>query len=150
MELSFYASRQYYIDSDKGVVNAYYDENDSHPVVDETFSGEITYKCVFRDIPDGNYILDIDDVKHFAKIYINGKKEGISTMPPYRFMLNDVKSGDELKIVVANTIAGACASTDCFDKTDVKLIGTYHQNMVQHERAEMTAPKISGAKIIRV
>lgn len=57
---------------------------------------------------------------------------------------------DELTIVVANTIAGACASTDYFDKTDIKLIGTYHQNMVKHEKEEMIAPSTSGITLEKI
>jgi len=146
-----FVSRHYYIDSEKGVMNTYYGENDNPDIkVDKSFSGEITYKCILKDIPEGIYILNLGDVKHFAKIYVNGKKEGISTMPPYKFVLDNLKNCDELTIVVANTIAGACASTDYFDKIDIKLIGTYHQNMVKHEKEEMIAPSISGITLEKI
>jgi hypothetical protein len=60
---------------------------------------------------------------------VNGDKRAEATMPPYRAYLGDLKAGDEIKIVVANTIAQACTHTDYFSVQDRRDTGSYHDKM---------------------
>ena len=50
-------------------------------------------------------------------------------MPPHRAYVGDLKKGDELKIVVANTISQACTHTDYFEIQDKRDTGSYHDKM---------------------
>ena len=65
------------------------------------------------------------------------------TLPPYELKLNGLKSGDELKITVANTISNALNNTDFFKLQDIKNVGPYHDNMAKHEAYENSAAEIS-------
>jgi len=135
-EFSSYISRQYIIDSEKGIQNLFFDDANAKPGFikgDKSFSGEITYICELKDIPSGCYLLKIKDIKYSAKIYLNDVLKGVTTMPPYGIVLNEVKMGDVLKIVVANTIANACVNTEFFGKHNEYDVGPYHQNMVKRE-----------------
>lgn len=68
-------------------------------------------------------------------------------MPPYRLALPEAKSGDELKIIVANTIANACCVTDFFEVQDIKDVGPYHENMIKHE-AKVPAGGLFGPVVL--
>ena len=95
---------------------------------DDDFSGEVTYEAVVDKSVDGAY-LSLGTVNHWARIFVNGDKRAEATMPPYRAYLGDLKAGDEIKIVVANTIAQACTHTDYFSVQDRRDTGSYHDKM---------------------
>jgi hypothetical protein len=78
-------------------------------------------------------MLDLGEVRHFAKVYLNGSKVGEVTMPPYRIPLVGAKAGDELKIVVANTIANVCHDAEYFNRQHPADVGPYHENMIKQE-----------------
>lgn len=121
---------------EKGIVNTFYEDGKEIPVLkpwDDAFSGEAEYITTLRDIPSGDIILDLGDVRHFARIYLNGKPVAEKTMPPYRVKICGVKNGDELKILVANTAANVCARTDYFSRQDIADVGPYHAKMVIEE-----------------
>ena len=126
-----YVSRRYVIDSQKGPQNFYperVDREDPLAPFDEDFSGEVTFEAVLAaDVEDA--YLDLGKVNHWTRIYRNGEKIAEVTMPPYRVRLGDVKAGDRLKIVVANTIAQACVHTDYFTVQDKRDVGSYHDKM---------------------
>lgn len=130
-DLTSYVSRRYVIDSEKGPQNIYperEEREDCFAPFDEDFSGEVTYEAVIgTDVEDA--YLSLGAVNHWTKIYVNGEKRAEATMPPYMARLGDVHKGDELKIVVANTIAQACTHTDYFEVQDKRDVGTYHAKM---------------------
>jgi len=143
-----YISRHFAIDKKAGKVETRYGENDNCLIkLDESFSGEVTDKYILEDVPEGDYFLNLDKVSYFAKIFVNGKKAGLLTLPPYELKLDGLKNGDELKIVVANTIANAITSTDYFKLQDPKNVGPYHENMSKHEATDKTIPEISGIRL---
>ena len=126
-----YISRRYVIDGERGPQNIYPERVDREEVFapwDADFSGEVTYETVVGEEVDGAY-LSLGAVNHWAKIFVNGEKRAEVTMPPYRAYLGDLKSGDEIKIVVANTIAQACTHTDYFEIKDKRDVGSYHDKM---------------------
>ena len=130
-EIRSFVSRRYVIDPEKGPTNLYperVDRADTFAPWPDDFSGEVTYETKLARDLDGAY-LDLGAVNHWTKIYLNGEKVADATMPPYRVLLGDVKGGDELKIVVANTISQACTHTDYFEVQDKKDVGTYHDKM---------------------
>ena len=139
-EFSSFVSRRYMIDDNKGPFNEYYTSGEEKMGLylwDEDFSGEVTYKITLPEIPEGEYFISLGDVRHVAKIYINGEKRVSSVMPPYREYIGNLKSGDELKIVVANTPANVTRNAPYFDIQDIAEVGPYHANM---KKAEQKAP----------
>ena len=134
---SSYVSRVYEI-GEGGIKNAFYADGERRSGLyewDPAFSGEVTYTCRLPHLDGGEYLLTLGDVRHTATAYIDGKKIGDATLPPYRIPFSH-KGGGELTVVVANTAANACAHTDYFAKTDVKDVGPYHARMTLKEQME--------------
>ena len=131
-------SRIYKLDYDKGVKNIYPESEWQEGLIewDESLSGEATYICKIPPIASGDYRLNLGKVRHYAKIYLDGEKIGESTMYPYTVVLKDIKGGEELKIVVANTPANECARSDYFSKHLPQDVGPYHKRMVLSEKEE--------------
>ncbi len=131
-------SRIYKLDYEKGVKNIYPEPNWQDGLIkwDESLSGEATYICKIPHLANGDYRLNLGGVRHYAKIYLNGEKIAESTMYPYTVLLNGVKGGKELKIIVANTPANECARSDYFKRHLPKDVGPYHERMVISEREE--------------
>ena len=137
-EIDSYISRECIIDKEKGLINkvcaaeefcnGLYEWNPS-------FSGEVTYICKLPALEKGDYILDLGEVKHTATIYLNDSKISEVTMPPYRLPIH-LDGEKEITVVVANTIANACANTEFFDVSDPADVGPYHKNMILCEREE--------------
>jgi len=131
-------SRIYKLDYDKGVVN-YYPETawkDGLVEWDEGLSGEATYVSRIPSLQKGEYRLNLGRVRHYAKVYIDGKKIDESTLYPYTVKLPNLIGGEELKIIVANTPANECARSDYFGKHAPKDVGPYNENMVISEAKE--------------
>ncbi|MBO5897881.1 MAG: hypothetical protein J6R04_02605 [Clostridia bacterium] len=133
-------SRRYTLDAEQGIVNEYAPEGLRVEGLGEwpaDFSGEVTYKTTLTALPDAPLWLDLGDVRHYARVYLNGRCIGELTMPPYRLPLTGASAGDELRVTVANTTANAMAHSDYFEKHDLRDVGPYHARM--HE-AETCAP----------
>ncbi len=140
-----YISRIYTIDPQEGARNSYYDCAEESKQCEglsqdgglgewpKDFSGEVTYITKLTGIAAGKWILDLGEVRHFAKVYLNGQKVGEVTMPPYRLMLENLQEGDELKIVVANTIANVCHNAEFFALQHPAEVGPYHKKMIVYE-----------------
>ncbi len=111
----------------------------------ESFSGEAEYRFILPELPVQDVILDLGEVRHFAKICVNGEKTAEVTMPPYTARISGAHAGDEIRITVANTIANACAHTAYFNIQDIRDVGPYHARMVLWERE--TAPGGFSGKI---
>ncbi|MBE6965804.1 MAG: hypothetical protein E7441_07200 [Ruminococcaceae bacterium] len=121
---------------EKGIVNAIYENGKEIPAFepwDDAFSGEVEYKTTLKNISSENIVLDLGDVRHFTRIYLNDVPVAEKTMPPYRVKICGVKNGDELKILVANTAANVCARADYFSRRDIADVGPYHAKMVLEE-----------------
>lgn len=131
-------SRIYKLDMEKGVRNEYPENEwqDGFVLWDESLSGEATYIFTLPTLDAGEYRLDLGEVRHYAKVFLNGEKIGECTMPPYTIELGSLGGGEELKIIVANTPANECARSDYFEKNQEKDVGPYHQKMVISERKE--------------
>ena len=131
-------SRIYKLDYEHGVKNIHPSLNwhDGFVRWDDGLSGEVTYVCTIPSLEEGEYRLNLGEVRHFAKVYINGLKIGEATMYPYTVKLDGIRGGEELKIVVANTVANECARSDYFSKFPSAIIGPYHERMVTSEAKE--------------
>ena len=130
-----YVSRRYVIDANEGPKNIYPEpvlrENAFEPW-DDDFSGEVTYVAKSEvNVPDA--YIDLGRVNHWTRIYVNGKEVATATMPPYKAYVGNISAGDEIKIVVANTISQACANTDYFDVQPKADVGSYHEKMKLRE-----------------
>lgn len=146
-----HVTREYTLDSFRGPQNRYFLPGEGREMGAEwpaDFSGEVTYTAVLPPLPAGEYMLELTDVRHFAKIFLNGRKIGESTMPPYRIPLCGAQSGDTLTVTVANTTAQACAHTEYFANQDPRDVGPYHQRMILSEAAA-PAGGFAGARILR-
>lgn len=134
-----HVSRRYTIDTENGPKYLSVAEDEVKKGLyewDKDFSGEVTYSAVIPDIEDGEYILDLGKVRHYARVYVNGTKAGEVIMPPYRLPVK-IKSGDILKIEVQNTPSNVTRRAEYFEKCDIKDVGPYHVNM---KKAEENAP----------
>lgn len=131
-------SRVYRLDYEKSVVNTYPapDWQSGFVEWDEGLSGEATYICRLPKLENGDYRLNLGEVRHCAKVYLNGEMIAESTMYPYTVKLDGIKGGEELKIIVANTPANECARSDYFERHLLKDVGPYHKRMVVSERDE--------------
>lgn len=121
---------------EKGIVNIYPETDEKASAFtcwNESFSGEVEYKTTLQDVPAVNIVLDLGEVRHFARIYLNEVPIAEKTLPPYRVKLCGAKTGDRLRILVANTAANVCARTDYFDSQDAADVGPYHKKMVMEE-----------------
>lgn len=129
-DVTAYINREYSVGD--GPVNKYFGANE-RPIGlgewEKHFSGEATYIFRAEKIERGDYVLDLGEVRHFAKIYVNGAKTCEKTVFPYRVKLCDLKNGDEVKIVVANTVANVCHDAPLFDRAAKEDVGTYHDKM---------------------
>lgn len=142
-------SRIYKLDEENGVCNLYPEPVWKKGLTKwaDDFSGEMTYVCKIPVLDNGEYRLNLGCVRHVAKVYIDNVKIGECTLYPYALKLPDIKGGEELKIVVANTPANECARSDYFDKFPLTDVGPYHKNMVIAERKE-TAGGLLGPIVI--
>lgn len=100
---------------------------------EKDFSGEVTYVCDLPDLQDGEYILDLGEVRYYAKVFLNDNEVAEVTMAPYRILLHNAKSNDKVMIIVSNTMANACCNTDYFAKQDMREVGSYHCDMMKKE-----------------
>lgn len=134
--LKGFISRRYLIDHLNGPQNVYFNAGEElHAGEWEShFSGEVTYAALLPELPDKELFLELGEVRYFAKIFLNGEKLGDLCLSPYRLPLR-AKPGDELKIVVANTIANVCHDAEYFDLRGVRDTGPYHANMRKYEAA---------------
>ena len=139
-DFTSFVSRKYLIDDNKGPYNEYFTSGEIKKGLyewDSDFSGEVTYEITLPSLKEGEYALSLGDVRHVAKIYINGEKRAEAVMPPYEKGIGFLKGGEKLKIVVANTAANVTRSAPYFDLTPIANVGPYHTNM---KKAEMKAP----------
>ncbi len=135
---SSFASRTYSIEVGVGMKNDFQGSGElRHGLYewDAAFSGEVTYTCELPSLDEGDYVLDLGEVRYTAVAYIDGKKIGEATMPPYRIPFH-LQGGNRLTLSIANTAANACANTDYFEKTDIRDVGPYHAKMVLWEEQE--------------
>ena len=129
---SSFVSRRYTLSVEDGIVNTHYTEGKDLGGLGEwsgDFSGDVTYTTTLPSLPNAPLTLDLGEVRHYAKVYLNGCKIGEVTMPPYHIRLPQTQSGDHLTVVVSNTPANVCASTDYFDRSDAAHVGPYHATM---------------------
>ena len=136
--------------NDKGINNILFEAGkdiEAFKVWDKDFSGEVVYKTIIPELPTDNVIIDLGEVHHFVRIYLNGKAIGEKTMPPYNFNLNHVKCGDELAILVANTAANVYSRTCYFEKQNAWDVGPYHANMLKREIEACSGGLIGPIKV---
>ena len=149
-DFKVFISRKYEIDPTEGVKNTYFEDGENIPLGewDRDFSGEATY--IFKVPQDicGEFVLDLGEVRHYAKIYINGEKAGVVTMPPYRLDIS-IKGGDEIKTVVANTPSNATYNAEFFNTQDTRDIGGYHARMILEEEKMPSGGLIGEVKLYR-
>jgi len=70
------------------------------------YSGVASYKRKFRASDVENIFIEFEDIKHIARVKLNGKELGVLWTPPWRIELKDLKSGEnEIEIEVANVWA---------------------------------------------
>ena len=81
----------------------------------KAFSGTARYRLTFRK-PAGAaqaWELDLGDVRHSARVRLNGKELGTLIAPPYRVELSGLQGGDNvLEVEVTNLMANRIADLD--------------------------------------
>lgn len=96
--------------------------------VGEDFSGDCLYETTFN-APENmqNAVLDLGDVKHTAKVWLNGKEVGVKVMPPYRLTIpTDVLAKENcLQVLVTNSAANEYVATKSFEKMQPYKLTVY-------------------------
>lgn len=144
-------TRKYYLDNNDGIKNEYYENGKALAGLgewEENFSGEAEYITKLPPIPSDHIILDLGDVRHYARVYLNGKEVGETTMPPYRVNINNAKSGDEVKIIISNTAANANRTAEYLQTRDRLDIGPYNGFMTVAEKEAPNGGLIGPVKIL--
>ena len=145
--------RKYYLDDKNGITNEYYTDGEKLNGLGEwheDFSGEVEYSTTLKDLTVSNFVLDLGEVRHYARIFLNDKLVGETTMPPYRVKIDGANNGDQLKIIVANTAANANRIAKYLTKQERIDIGPYNGFMTV---AEQNAPRgglIGPVKILKI
>ena len=127
-----YISRRQIISCERGTTNEYYESGDLREGLyewDRELSGEVTYITTLPYLENGEYLLQLGEVRNTAKVFVEGECVGITTMPPYSVNFHVSEGEKELRIIVANTPANECARTDYFDRLDIRDVGGYHEKM---------------------
>lgn len=146
-----YVSRRYVIDANDGPKNIYperEDRSDPFSPWDEDFSGEVTY-IVSAPVSCDDAYIDLGRINHWSRIYLNGERVAEATMPPYLAHIGKVSHGDEIKIVVANTMSQACTHTDYFEVQDKADVGSYHDKMKLCEAKAPVGGLFGPVKLLR-
>lgn len=150
--ISSFVSRRYQLSYENGIQNTYHTNGPMHHGLhrwDPAFSGEVTYLCALPPLEPGAYQLDLGEVHCTAAAYLDGTCIGEATMPPYRIPIHHSMGGKELRIVVANTIANACARTDYFTRHPAADVGPYHEKMVLAEAKQPGGGLLGPIRIIK-
>ena len=150
-DVTSYISRSYRLDPERGICNEYGRPGEEKQGLWEwpaDFSGEVTYTAVLPQLPQ-DAVLDLGEVRHFAKVFINDRKLGEVTMPPYRIPLTGCQAGEKLKIVVANTIANVCHDAEYFNRQHPADVGPYHANMIRHEALAPAGGLLGPVRILQ-
>jgi len=143
--------RKYEVHDIKGPCNTYYTDTEKLSGIGEwekDFSGEVKYTTTIPDNCDGRIVLDLGEVRHYARILADGKKVAEITMPPYSAVLENV-AGQKLEIIVANTCANACAVSKYFENSDPGDVGPYHARMIEEEKKALPGGLIGPVKIYK-
>ncbi len=113
--------------------------------VGEDFSGDCVYETTFT-VPENmqNAVLDLGDVKHTAKVWLNGEPIGVKVMPPYRFIIptDCIKKENRLQICISNTAANEYVHTKSFEKMEAYKLTVYFDKEL--EFCKDTAEQGSG------
>lgn len=147
---SSYVSRVYTIEKTSGMNNVYYQSGQTREGLyewDKAFSGEVMYSCALPSLENGEYVLDLGEVRYTAVAYIDGEKIGEITMPPYRIPFK-YNGGKTLSISVANMAANACAHTEYFDGLDIRDIGPYHSESMNEKELQEPGGGLFGPVVI--
>jgi hypothetical protein len=113
------------------------------------FSGQVTYKVELGDVIAGDYIVDLGEVRHFARIKLNEELVAEKTMPPYTLMLS-LNPGDTITVEVSNTVANACLNAEIFERYEQADIGPYHSKMKIREEKAMPGGFIGPIRISKI
>ncbi len=100
----------------------------------ERFGGTAVYRTAFEAPPgDGPWIVDLGDVRHSARVRLNGVEVGRLIMPPYRLQLPALRPGrNQLEIEVTNLSANRLRDLDRRKVPwrifhDINLVNTQYQ-----------------------
>ena len=152
-EFKSYISRKEIISTARGTVNDYYDYGEIRYGLyewEKDFSGEVTYTADLPILDDGEYMIELGEVRTTAAVYIDDELVGVTTFPPYFVKFRNKNNGRALKIIVANTYANECARTDYFDKADIRDVGSYHEKMHLKELAAKSGGLLGPVKISKI
>ncbi len=149
-----YTSRRYTMDVSKGIS---YDVCEKPQVLkkglyewEKTFSGEVTYFMTLPELPAGEYLLDLGEVRHTVKVYLNDTMVGDAIMPPYQIHIGQAKEGDVLTIKVENTAANAhCCSEEFFAAQHPGEVAHYYHDMMTKFEAEEEPGGLLGPVVLK-
>ena len=100
----------------------------------ERFAGTAVYRTEFEAPPgNGSWLLDLGDVRHTARVRVNGYEIGRLLMPPYRLRLVNLRPGrNQLEVEATNLSANRLRDLDQRKVPwrifhDINLVNTQYQ-----------------------
>ena len=145
--------RQYYLDDENGITNKYYTDGKKLDGLGEwnaDFSGEVEYSATLDNLAESNFVLDLGEVRHYARVFLNDKLVGETTIPPYRVKIDNANNGDQLKIIVSNTAANANRIAKYLTKQERIDIGPYNGFMTVAEQNAPCGGLLGPVKILKI
>jgi hypothetical protein len=103
----------------------------------QSFSGECEYSTSFECEKEiGECVIDLGEVRYACKVFLNGESLGTRLWHPYSFRTTSkLKAGrNELRIVVANTLANQYVTSSIFDDWSPAKTGPYHAIAMEVEK----------------
>ena len=152
-ELTGYVLRVYSVGENGNPENSYFGKNEIPCSLGEwkkSFSGSAVYTLDTQGLDLGDYMLSLGEVRHFAKVYHNGKLISEKTLPPYNVFVEGLKAGDDIRVEVSNTTANAIGASDVFDRLDIRDVGPYHEHMVKKEREALPGGLLGPVKLYKL
>jgi len=103
----------------------------------QQFSGECEYTAYFDcNEETADCVIDLGEVRYACEVFLNGESLGTRLWHPYSYRATGKlqASLNELRIVVANTLANQYVTSSIFDDWSPAKTGPYHSIAIEFEK----------------
>ncbi|MHB1152047.1 MAG: hypothetical protein ACYCWE_09880 [Eubacteriales bacterium] len=105
----------------------------------QDFSGDVLYETLI-ECGEGDFILDLGEVKYTCEAFLDGVSIGIRTMTPYTYYILAGKQGlTKLAVRVSNTAANEYVANDAYHMFTPAQIGPYHARTLKFEEDSLSS-----------
>ncbi|MCC7086556.1 MAG: hypothetical protein IT427_16280 [Pirellulales bacterium] len=103
----------------------------------ESFAGTAVYRTTFDAPAAGSYWLDLGEVRHSARVRVNGRELGTLFMHPYRILAGELQSkGNSLEVEVTNLAANRIRD---LDRRKISWRNFYNANVMSKQGKALDA-----------